>query len=91
MAAREALKDSARNHGGDESKFRTDLVNIAMTTLSSKLLTQHKEHFANLAVDAILRLKSSGDLQVSFVNNMFRYVSFVHRKIAIFLLFSSTV
>lgn len=34
-----------------------DLMNIAMTTLSSKILTGDKEHFARLAVDAILRLK----------------------------------
>lgn len=38
-------------------KFRSDLVNIAMTTLSSKILSQDKVHFANLAVDAVLRLK----------------------------------
>jgi hypothetical protein len=38
-------------------KFRSDLCNIAMTTLSSKILSQDKEHFANLAVDAVLRLK----------------------------------
>ena len=40
-----------------------DLLNIARTTLSSKLLTQHKDHFSQLAVDAILRLKSSGNLE----------------------------
>jgi len=33
-----------------------------MTTLSSKILTSDKEHFAELAVDAILRLKGSGNL-----------------------------
>lgn len=32
-------------------------MNIAKTTLSSKILTGDKEHFANLAVDAIMRLK----------------------------------
>merc|ERR1712126_149036 len=36
--------------------------NIARTTLSSKILVQHKEHFANLAVNAGLRLKGSGNL-----------------------------
>lgn len=30
--------------------------------MSSKILSQHKEHFANLAVDAVLRLKGSGNL-----------------------------
>lgn len=41
----------------DPAKFREDLMNIARTTLSSKILTQHKDYFANLAVDAVLRLK----------------------------------
>ncbi|CDO78272.1 hypothetical protein BN946_scf184588.g2 [Trametes cinnabarina] len=39
-----------------------DLVNIARTTLSSKVLNQDKDYFANLAVDAVLRLKGSTDL-----------------------------
>lgn len=38
-------------------KFRLDLMNIARTTLSSKILSQDKEHFAKLAVDAVMRLK----------------------------------
>ena len=38
-------------------KFRTDLMNVAITTLSSKILSQDKEYFAELAVDAVLRLK----------------------------------
>jgi T-complex protein 1 subunit beta len=46
----------------DPKKFREDLMNIARTTLSSKILTQHKDYFANLAVEAILRLKGSGNL-----------------------------
>ncbi len=41
----------------DPAKFKEDLLNIARTTLSSKILTQHKDHFANLAVEAVLRLK----------------------------------
>ena len=41
----------------DKEKFRQDLFNIAMTTLSSKIVTQEKERFANLCVDAVLRLK----------------------------------
>ena len=42
-------------------KFRLDLMNIARTTLSSKILSQDKEHFAKLAVDAVMRLKVIGD------------------------------
>ncbi|XP_067676877.1 T-complex protein 1 subunit beta-like [Haliotis asinina] len=60
--ARNALKKVARDHGKDPAKFRADLMNIARTTLSSKILTQHKDYFSNLAVDAVLRLKGSGNL-----------------------------
>lgn len=41
----------------DAATFRQDLFNIARTTLSSKVLAQDKDYFANLAVDAVLRLK----------------------------------
>jgi chaperonin GroEL (HSP60 family) len=37
--------------------FKKDLINIAKTTLSSKVLSQNKDFFSNLAVDAVLRLK----------------------------------
>ena len=37
-------------------------MNIARTTLSSKILSQHKDFFSKLAVDAVLRLKGSGNL-----------------------------
>lgn len=45
------------DHGNDDKKFREDLMNIARTTLSSKILVHHKDQFAKLAVDAVLRLK----------------------------------
>uniref|UniRef100_A0AAY4EGL8 T-complex protein 1 subunit beta n=1 Tax=Denticeps clupeoides TaxID=299321 RepID=A0AAY4EGL8_9TELE len=61
-AAREALKETAVDHGNDLVKFQEDLLNISRTTLSSKLLTHHKDHFAQLAVRAVLRLKGSGNL-----------------------------
>jgi len=38
------------------------LKNIAMTTLSSKLLLHDRNKFADLAVDSVLRLKGSGNL-----------------------------
>ena len=41
----------------DAATFRKDLINIARTTLSSKVLAQDKSYFSNLAVDAVLRLK----------------------------------
>lgn len=43
-------------------KFRQDLLNIARTTLSSKILRTDKDHFAKLCVDAVLRLKGSKNL-----------------------------
>jgi chaperonin GroEL (HSP60 family) len=39
-------------------------MNIAMTTLSSKILSQDKEYFAELAVDAVLRLKVQSVVEV---------------------------
>lgn len=60
--AREALTNSTQDHSNDSVKFKEDLMNIARTTLSSKILSQHKEYFSKLAVDAVLRLKGSGEL-----------------------------
>ena len=61
-AAKAKLLSISRDNSSDQEKFRNDLINIAKTTLSSKLLTQDKEHFAELAVDAVLRLKGSTNL-----------------------------
>ena len=52
----------------DPVKFREDLVNIARTTLSSKVLSQDKGYFSNLAVDAVLRLKVRGPMFVVCLN-----------------------
>ncbi|KRX06460.1 GroEL-like apical domain [Pseudocohnilembus persalinus] len=65
LARAEAVKklnEVARDNSDNEQKFKADLMNIAMTTLSSKLLTQDREKFAKLAVEAVLRLKGSGNL-----------------------------
>ena len=53
-AAKKALEETARD-AGNEEKFKEDLTNIAKTTLSSKILTHDKEHFAKLAVEAVLQ------------------------------------
>ena len=45
-AARAKLLSIARDNSADLAKFKEDLINIAKTTLSSKLLTQDKQHFA---------------------------------------------
>jgi len=60
--AHAALEKAAIDHSKDPAQFREDLLNIARTTLSSKILSQHKDFFSNLAVDAVLRLKGSGNL-----------------------------
>ncbi|EPS43328.1 hypothetical protein H072_2683 [Dactylellina haptotyla CBS 200.50] len=61
-AALKALQKAAVDHGSDPAAFREDLLSIARTTLSSKVLSQDKEHFAKIAVDAVLRLKGSTNL-----------------------------
>jgi T-complex protein 1 subunit beta len=61
-AAREKLEQLALDNGKDEAKFREDLIKIAKTTLSSKLLKHEKDHYATLAVDAVLRLKGKPNL-----------------------------
>merc|ERR550514_1487790 len=60
--ARAKLESLAADHGADAAAFREDLLKIAKTTLSSKLLKHEKDHFSNLAVDAVLRLRSKPNL-----------------------------
>ena len=62
-AALDALSASALDNSSDPVKFKADLLNIARTTLSSKVLSADKDYFANLAVNAVLRLKGSTDLE----------------------------
>ena len=57
----EAAAMSRKDTEGDDA-FREDLFQVAKTTLSSKLVLYEKDHFATLAVDAVLRLKGSGNL-----------------------------
>lgn len=61
-AAASALERSAVDNGSDPVAFRKDLLNIARTTLSSKVLAQARDHFAEIAVDAVLRLQGSTNL-----------------------------
>jgi T-complex protein 1 subunit beta len=60
--ARETLLKISMNNSKDKDQFRSDLVNIAKTTLSSKLLTHEKDFFANMVVDAVLRFKENPTL-----------------------------
>lgn len=57
------LKDISRDNSSNEEKFKEDLMNIAMTTLSSKLVHQEKEKFSKMAVDAVLRLNGCDNLE----------------------------
>lgn len=63
-AAREALSSIAVDYSNSQHhvRFHEELLNIARTTLSSKILAQHKEHFGYLALEAVLSLKGSGNL-----------------------------
>ncbi|KAI9744074.1 MAG: T-complex protein 1 subunit beta [Claussenomyces sp. TS43310] len=62
QAALEALEKSAVDHSNNTEAFKKDLLAIARTTLSSKVLAQDRNHFAELACEAVLRLKGSSDL-----------------------------
>ena len=57
-----ALKNISKKGSEDEEIFREELLKIARTVISSKLLTYEKEHFAQLAVNAVLRLGNSSNL-----------------------------
>lgn len=63
-AARKALIESSVDNSNDKAKMKEDLMNIARTTLSSKLLNKDKAKFSELAVDAVLRLEGSTDLNL---------------------------
>ncbi|SCV70606.1 BQ2448_3368 [Microbotryum intermedium] len=69
--ALEALEKSAVDHGKDPVAFREDLIAIAKTTLSSKVLAADKDYFAELAVSAVLRLKVN--LNCSPIRNIWIY------------------
>ncbi|KAM3137102.1 T-complex protein 1 subunit beta [Paramecium bursaria] len=57
------LNEIAVDNSQNLNEFHEDLLKIARTTLSSKLLLQDRDHFAKLAVDAVLRLKGSSNLE----------------------------
>eukprot|EP00493_Phyllostaurus_siculus_P023981 UN24318 len=52
-----ALEEISVDNSLDEEKFKQDLLNIANTTLCSKIVSAEIEHFSKLCVDAILRLQ----------------------------------
>jgi T-complex protein 1 subunit beta len=62
-AARKRLEEMAWDFTSDPEAFRKVLFKIAKTTLSSKIVHNEHDQFANICVDAILRLKGSGNLE----------------------------
>jgi T-complex protein 1 subunit beta len=60
--AQKVLEEISSNNFEDKEAFKQDLKNIALTTLSSKLLLHDREKFANLCVDAVLRLQGSANM-----------------------------
>jgi len=62
--ARKALIESAVDNGGDKVAMKKSLIQVAETTLSSKILSGEKYKFSRLAVDAVLRLEGSTDLEL---------------------------
>lgn len=67
QAALKALEGSAVDHSKNPEAFRKDLFAIARTTLSSKVLAQDRDHFAQLACDAVLRLKKGEGSDLSHI------------------------
>ena len=61
--ALQVLKEKTFDNAGDADKLRADLLNIARTTLSSKILTVDKDYFAGIAVDAVMCLKGRTNLE----------------------------
>ncbi|KAJ1927682.1 T-complex protein 1 subunit beta, partial [Linderina pennispora] len=61
-SARTALENAAVSHKDNAEQWREDLLCIARTTLSSKVLASDKDMFAEMCVDAVLRLQGSTNL-----------------------------
>jgi len=59
--AHRKLETIVLKRGRDHLSFRQDLIEIANTTLASKIVAQNSSHFALLATDAVLRLRGSRD------------------------------
>merc|ERR1719313_160149 len=61
----------ALDNSSDPEAFRQNLICIAKTTLSSKVVSHDKDYFAELCVNAILRLEGSTNLdQIQIVKKL---------------------
>eukprot|EP00300_Choanocystis_sp_HF-7_P042875 c9546_g1_i1.p1 GENE.c9546_g1_i1~~c9546_g1_i1.p1 ORF type:complete len:556 (+),score=164.15 c9546_g1_i1:198-1670(+) len=58
-----ALEALAVSHRADAAAYREDLLAIARTTLSSKVVFHDKNFFAEMCVDAVMRLGGSTNLE----------------------------
>ena len=63
QVARKSLEDMAFEAKSSEDEFRKYLFKIAKTTLSSKIVHHEHDLFASLCVDAVLRLRGTGNLE----------------------------
>eukprot|EP00030_Apusomonadida_sp_AF-17_P004782 a512768_109.p1 GENE.a512768_109~~a512768_109.p1 ORF type:complete len:549 (-),score=314.31 a512768_109:17-1624(-) len=61
--ATRTLEALSVSHIADAGKYREDLLNIARTTLSSKVVFHDKNFFAEMCVDAVMRLGGSTNLE----------------------------
>lgn len=79
-----ALEELALDNSEDPEAFRADLINIARTTLSSKVVSSELDYFSELCTDAVMRLgpnpniemiqvlkKSGGQLRDSYLDDGF--------------------
>eukprot|EP00746_Dinoflagellata_sp_MGD_P156983 gnl/MRDRNA2_/MRDRNA2_86055_c0_seq1.p1 gnl/MRDRNA2_/MRDRNA2_86055_c0~~gnl/MRDRNA2_/MRDRNA2_86055_c0_seq1.p1 ORF type:complete len:551 (-),score=54.13 gnl/MRDRNA2_/MRDRNA2_86055_c0_seq1:911-2563(-) len=62
--AQQKLETIVIKRSDNPLQFRKDLVELASTTLASKIIAQDTTHFAVLAVEAVLRLRGSKDLDM---------------------------
>ena len=57
------MQGKSFDNTADAEALREDLMAIARTTLSSKILTHDKDYFAKIAVDAVMCLKGRTNLE----------------------------
>lgn len=62
--AKECLETLGVESSENDEEYQNELINIAKTTLSSKLVTHEKEMFAKMVVDAVLRLGENPSLDL---------------------------
>ena len=62
--ASSTLPQASVDNSADPALFKQDLLNIARTTLCSKILDTEDDYFSKMAVEAVLRLKGSSDLSM---------------------------